>query len=60
MYAGVSWGRLEGKEPLGRARRRWEGNIKMDLHEVGCIIDLAQDRDMWWARVNAVRNFRVP
>ena len=54
----------EGKRPLGRLRRRWEDNIKMDLQEVGCggldWIELAQDRDRWWALVNAVMNLRVP
>ena len=55
-------GKPEGKRPLGRPRRRWEDNIKMDLQEVGCWdwMDLAQDRDMWRALVNTVRNFRVP
>jgi hypothetical protein len=46
---GVSIGRPEGKRPLGRPRRRWEDNIKMDLQEVGCEcmdwIDVARDRD---------------
>jgi hypothetical protein len=50
--------------PLGRSRRRWEDNIKMDLHEVGCVgtdwIDLAQDKDSCRALVNAVTNLRVP
>jgi hypothetical protein len=47
--------------PLGRLRRRWEDNIKMYLHEVGMDwIDLAQDRDRWWALVNVVMNVRVP
>ena len=48
---------------LGRPRRRWEDNIKMDLQEVGGGIDwteLAQDRDGWRALVNTVMNFRVP
>jgi hypothetical protein len=53
-------GKLEGKRPLGRPRRRWEDNIKMDLKEVGCggmdWIELAQDRDMLRAIVNAVMN----
>ena len=54
----------EGKGRLGRSRRRWEDNIKMDLYEVGCgdmdWIELAQDRDRWRALVSAVINFRVP
>ena len=54
----------EGKRPLGRPRRRWEDNIKMDLQEVGgdCgdWMESAQDRDRWRALVNTVRNFRVP
>jgi hypothetical protein len=57
-------GKPEGKRPLGRPRRRWEDNIKMDLQEVGRgsmdWIDLAQDRDRWRALVNAIMNFRVP
>jgi hypothetical protein len=57
-------GKPEGKRPLGRQRRRWEDNIKMDLQEVGgggCgdWMDLAQDRDRWRALVGTVRNFRV-
>ena len=57
-------GKPGGKRPLGRPRRRWEENIKMDLQEVGggCEdwIDLAQDRDMWRALVSMVMNIRVP
>ena len=57
-------GKPEGKRPLGRHRRRWEDNIKVDLQEVGCggmdWIDLAQDRDGWRALVNLVMNLRVP
>jgi len=56
-------GKPEGKRPLGRSRRRWEDNIKLGLHEVGCggmdWIELAQDRDRWRALVNAVMNHRV-
>jgi len=54
----VMVGKPEGKRPFGRPRRRWEDNIKIDLQEVGCRgmdwIELAQDRDMWRAVVNAV------
>ena len=56
-------GKSEGKGPLGRPRRRWEDNIKMDLQEVGGggeWMELAQDRDRWRALVNTVMNFRVP
>jgi hypothetical protein len=56
-------GRPEGRRQLGGPRRRWEDNIKMDLQEVGWIVDwteLAQDRDRWRALVNAVMNLRVP
>jgi hypothetical protein len=57
-------GKPEGRRPLGRPRRRWEDNIKMDLREVGWggmeWINLAQDRDRWRALVYAVMNLRVP
>ncbi|KAJ4444184.1 hypothetical protein ANN_05974 [Periplaneta americana] len=57
-------GRPEGKRPLGRPRRRWEDNIKMDLREVGYDgrywINLAQDRDQWRAYVRAAMNLQVP
>jgi len=56
-------GKPEGKRPLGRPRRRWEDNIKMDLWEVRCggmdWIELAHDRNRWRGLVNAVTNFRV-
>ena len=56
-------GKPEGKRPLGRPRGRREDNIKMDLQKVGCggvdWIKLAQNRDMWWALVNAVMNLWV-
>ena len=57
-------GKPEGRRPLGRPRRSWEDNIKMDLQEVGSEgmdwIELAQDRDRWRALVTAVMNLRVP
>jgi len=57
-------GKPEGKRPLGRPRRRWEDNIKMDLQEVvggrGDWMELAQDRDRWLALVGRVRDFGVP
>jgi hypothetical protein len=59
----VMVGRPEGKRPLGRPRRRWEDNIKIDLQEVGrgCgdWMEVAQDRDRWRALVNTVVNFLV-
>jgi len=60
-----SWlGNPEGWRPMGRPRRRWVNNIRMDLHEVECgymdWIGLAQDRDRWRTLVGAVMNFRVP
>ena len=57
-------GKPEGKRPVGRPRRRWVDNIRMDVQEVGCgyvdWIGLAQDRDGWRKLVNAVMNLRVP
>ena len=56
-------GKPEGKRQLGKPRRRWEDNIKMVLREVGGVgdwMELAQDRDRWWAIVKTVRKFRVP
>jgi hypothetical protein len=57
-------GRPEGKRPLGRPRRRWEDNIKMDLRERGIDganwIRLAEDRVRWRACVNTVMNLRAP
>ena len=59
----ASEGKPEGKRPLGRPRRRFEDNIKMDLREVGCgpgeWIDIAEDRDQWQAYVRAVMNLWV-
>jgi hypothetical protein len=56
-------GKPDGKRPIGRPRRRWENNIRMDLQEVGCggvyWIGLAQDRARWRALVNAVINLWV-
>ena len=61
---GVLVGKTEGKRPLGRPRRRWVDNTKMDLQVVGCgdvdWIDLAPNRDRWRGRVNAVMNLRDP
>jgi hypothetical protein len=57
-------GKPGGKRPLGRPRRRWVDNIKMNLRDIGWDgmnwIDLAQDRDRWRALVNTVMNLRVP
>jgi len=57
-------GKPEGKRPMGRSRRRWVDNIRMDLQEVGCgyvdWIGLAEDRDRWRTIVSAVMNLGVP
>jgi hypothetical protein len=57
-------GKPEGKRPLGRRRRRWLDNIKMDLGEIGWDgrdwIELAQDSDQWMAVVKTAMNLRVP
>jgi hypothetical protein len=63
VYRVLVW-KPEGKRAVGRPRRRWEDNIKMDLQEVGWRgmdwIELAEDRDHWRGLVNAVMNLRVP
>jgi hypothetical protein len=57
-------GKPGGKSPLGRSRRKWENNIKMDLQEVGCggkgWIKVAEVRFRWWALVKLVMNLWVP
>jgi hypothetical protein len=57
-------GNPERRRPLGRPRRKWGDNIKMDFREIGWDgmdwIDLAQERAQWIALVNAVMNLRVP
>jgi hypothetical protein len=57
-------GQLQGKRPLGRRRRSWVDNIKVDLRQIGWggmdWIDMAQDRDQWRALLNTVINLRVP
>ena len=57
-------GKPEGRRPLGRPRRKWEDNIRMNLREVGCgcvdWMELTQDRDRWRALVSAVMNLRDP
>jgi hypothetical protein len=57
-------GKPEGKRPLGRPRRRWVDNIKIEIGEIGWDgrdwIELAQDTDQWRALVNTVMNLRVP
>ena len=61
---GSWWGNRREGGPLGRPRRRWVDNIRMDLQKVGCgymdWIGLAQDRDRWRTLVSAVKNLRVP
>jgi hypothetical protein len=60
----VLMGKTGGKRPLGRPRRRWEDNIKIELQEVGCgsvdWLELAQDRGRWRAFVSAVMDLQVP
>jgi hypothetical protein len=60
----ISLRKPEGKRLLGRRRRSWVDNIKMDLSEIRCDgmdwIDLVQDRDQCMALMNPVKNFRVP
>jgi hypothetical protein len=62
VYRVLVW-KPEGKRTLGRPRHRWEDNIKMDVQKVGCEgmdwLDVAQDRDRWWALMIAVMNFWV-
>jgi hypothetical protein len=61
---GILVGKLRGKRPLGRPRRRWVDNIKMNFREIGWDdvdwIDMSQGRDQWRALVNKVLNLRVP
>jgi hypothetical protein len=56
--------KAEGKRPIGRPWRRWENNIEIDISKIGWgvmdRIDVAQDRDQWWALLNMVMNLRVP
>jgi hypothetical protein len=64
MHIRILVGKPEGKRPLGRPRRRWVNNIKMDLREIGWDdmdwIGLVQDRDQWRAVVDTVMNLRIP
>jgi hypothetical protein len=64
MHIGYWWESKKEKRPVGRTRRRWMDNMKMDLREIkwGGMdwIDLVQDRDQWRALVNTVMNLRVP
>jgi len=61
---GVLVGKTEGRRPLGRPRRRWVDNMRIDPQEVGCVymdwIGLAQDRNRWRTLVSAIMNLRVP
>jgi hypothetical protein len=60
----ILMGKPERKRPLGRARRRWVDNIKMDLRNIECDgmvwMDLVQDRNQWRALMNTVMNLRIP
>jgi hypothetical protein len=64
MHIGYWWESQKKREPLGRPRRRWVDNIKMDLGEIGWDgrdwIELAQDRNKWRVLVNTVMNLRIP
>jgi hypothetical protein len=64
MHIGYWWGSQKEGDHLGRPRRRWVDNIKMDLREIGWDgvdwVDLAQERDHWRALVNMVMNLQVP
>jgi hypothetical protein len=64
MHIGFWWEKPEGKGPIGRPRDIWEGNIRMDLREMGCgfmeWIHLAQYREEWRGLVNTITTIRVP
>jgi hypothetical protein len=64
VFTGFWLGGPKGRRPVGRPRRRWKDNIKIDLREIGIDganwIQLAQDRVQWWACVNVVMNLRAP
>ena len=57
-------GKPEGRRPHGKPKRRWDDNIQIDLPQMGCggmdWMELTQDKDRWWALVNAIMNLRVP
>ena len=63
MFSKILTGKPAGERPLGRSRRRWEGNIRMDHKEIGINtrnwVDLAQDRDYWRVLLNTALNLRV-